>query len=75
VQDLQLELVMFRRKHFINEVSDAVNVLNEMVPEVRAMFNQVEVLIRLFLVCPASSAQAERSFSSLRRLTTSFDQR
>ena len=43
---------------------------SEMVPEVRAMYNQVEVLIRLLLVCPASSAEAERSFSSLRRLKT-----
>jgi hypothetical protein len=70
VQDLQLELAMFRRKHVINKVSEAVNMLSEMVPEVRAMYNQVEVLIRLLLVCPASSAEAERSFSSLRRLKT-----
>jgi hypothetical protein len=58
------------RKHVINKVSEAVNMLSEMVPEVRAMYNQVEVLIRLLLVCPASSAEAERSFSSLRRLKT-----
>jgi hypothetical protein len=70
VQDLQLELAMFRRKHVIKKVSEAVNMLSEMVPEVRAMYNQVEVLIRLLLVCPASSAEAERSFSSLRRLKT-----
>ena len=36
----------------------------------RAMFPQVEALIRLLLVNPASSATAERSFSSLRRLKT-----
>ena len=34
------------------------------------MFPQVEALIRLLLVNPASSATAERSFSSLRRLKT-----
>ena len=68
VQDLQL--AMFRRKNGINKVSDAVNMLSEMVPKVREMYNQVEVLIRLLLVCPASSAEAERSFSSLRRLKT-----
>ena len=35
-----------------------------------AMFSQVESLVRLLLVNPASSATAERSFSSLRRLKT-----
>ena len=39
-----------------------------MVPAMRAMFPHVEALIRLLLVNPASSATAERSFSSLRRL-------
>ena len=40
------------------------------VPEMRAMFPCVEALIRLLLVYPASSASAERSFSSWRRLKT-----
>jgi len=44
-------------------------VLINMVPAMRAMFPHVEALIRL-LVNPASSATAERSFSSLRRLKT-----
>jgi len=39
-----------------------------MVPAMRAMFPQVESLVRLLLVNPASSATAERSFSSQRRL-------
>jgi len=43
-------------------------VLRNMVPAMRAMFPRVESLIRLLLVNPASSATAERSFSSLRRL-------
>ena len=45
-------------------------VLKTMIPEVRAMFPNVESLIRLLLVNPASSATAERSFSGLRRLKT-----
>jgi len=69
-QDLQLELAMFRRKHVINKVSDAVNMFSEMVPEVRAMYNQL-----FLLVCPASSAEAERSFSSYAALRHGFDQR
>ena len=68
--DLQLELGMFRRKYTVKKVSDAVDIFREMVPEVRAMYQQVEILLRLLLVCPASSAEAERSFSSLRRLKT-----
>ena len=34
------------------------------------MFPHVKALVRLLLVNPASSASAERSFSSLRRLKT-----
>ena len=41
-----------------------------MLPEVRCLFTQVEVLVRLLLVEPCSSAEAEISFSALRRLKT-----
>ena len=41
-----------------------------MAPELRAEYCEVEKLVRLLLVSPASSAQAERSFSALRRLKT-----
>ena len=37
---------------------------------VRSMFDQVEQLVRLLLTIPCSSAEAESSFSSLRRLKT-----
>ena len=40
------------------------------MPEMRVMFPNVESLVRLLLVNPASSATAERSFSALRRLKT-----
>lgn len=36
----------------------------------RGLFDQVESLVRLLLVIPVSSAEAERSFSALRRLKT-----
>ena len=38
--------------------------------ECRALLNQVEGLVRLLLLVPASSATAERSFSALRRIKT-----
>lgn len=41
-----------------------------MVPEVRGEFEEVEKLLRLLIVSPASSAEPERSFSALRRLKT-----
>jgi hypothetical protein len=46
------------------------HVLRSMIPEMRAMFPNVESLVRLLLVNPASAATAERSFSGLRRLKT-----
>ena len=47
---------------------EAHTVLQEMVPEVRKLFVDVEQLIRLMLLSPVSSCAAERSFSALRRL-------
>ena len=44
--------------------------LRDLPKECRALFNQVEVLVQLLLLVPASSATAERSFSAPRRIKT-----
>ena len=72
---LQIELSMLRTntpnlEGAKSSVDDYVNLFTKMLPEVRGMFPHVESLVRLLLVNPASSASAERSFSSLRRLKT-----
>ena len=41
-----------------------------MEPNVRCMFPAFEKLLRLLLISPASSCEAERSFSALRKLKT-----
>jgi hAT family C-terminal dimerisation region len=41
-----------------------------MATQLRSEYEKVEKLVRLLLVAPASSAEAERSFSALRRLKT-----
>ena len=66
--DLQLQLPLFLRKRPIRSVGQATSILRDMLPEVRGEFSEVEALVRLLLVSPASSAEAERSFSALRRL-------
>ena len=68
--DLEVQLVMFRRKHPVSKLSEAVTIIRDMSADVRNMFDEIEKLIRLLLVFPCSSAEAERSFSSLRRLKT-----
>ena len=72
---LEAELKMFSLlPAMCNAVENStVNVITcveilQMVPAMREMFPTVEALVRLLLVNPASSATAERSFSSLRRL-------
>ena len=47
-----------------------MGILKGMAPELRGEYNEVEKLVRLLLVAPASSAEAERSFSALRWLKT-----
>lgn len=70
VPDLVVQLRMFSRTRQITSVESAVAVLRDMLPEVRAEYDQICQLVRLLMVSPASSAQAERSFSALRRLKT-----
>ncbi|KAJ3583518.1 hypothetical protein NHX12_017117 [Muraenolepis orangiensis] len=67
---LQVQLAMFGNKYTDETSSDVASIIREMVPEVRGLFGQVEALVRLLLVVPASSAEAERSSSALRRLKT-----
>jgi hypothetical protein len=60
---------MLRQQNCVmTTVADTVSNIVSMPSVVRSMFDQVEQLVRLLLTIPASSAEAERSFSSLRRL-------
>ena len=61
---------MFKSKYDFQSSSEAATILQGMLPEVRGLFEQVEILVWLLLTVPASSAEAERSFSGLRRLKT-----
>ena len=70
VLDLAAQLRMFRRTRQVNSVESAATALRDMLPEVRSEYEQVDQLVRILMVSPASSAQAERSFSALRRLKT-----
>ncbi|KAK0141195.1 Zinc finger MYM-type protein 1 [Merluccius polli] len=67
---LQVQLAMMKASYQFTSCQEASQLLTTMVPEVRRLFNQVETLIRLLLVVPASSCEAEQSFSALRRLKT-----
>lgn len=70
LQALQIQLAMFKANHTYTSCKEAVQILQGMPPEVRGLFSQVETLVRLLLVVPVSSCEAERSFSALRRLKT-----
>lgn len=66
---LNVQLSMLRQQNYVmTNVADIVDKIVLMPSVVRSMFDQVEQLVRLLLTIPASSAEAERSFSSLRRL-------
>ena len=67
---LEVQLKMFQANYTCTTSSEVADTFREMVPEVRHLFKQVEILLRLLMVVPASSAEAERSFSALRRLKT-----
>ena len=67
---LSLELPMFRCQFTYTCTADALHCMQKMVPPVQQLFPQVKELLILLAVNSASSATAERSFSSLRRLKT-----
>ena len=67
---MKLQLQHFRRKRPTKSVDETASALRAMVQETRGEYCEVEKLVRILLVCPASSSEAERSFSTLRRLKT-----
>ena len=67
---LKVQLSIFHSKYKVQSISDAADLFRSMTVEVRGLFDQVETLLRLLLVMPVSSTEAERSFSALRRLKT-----
>ncbi len=69
-QSLKVQLAMFTANYTYKTCSEVTEIMRNMVPEVHGLFSQVEALLRLLLVVPASSAEAERSFSALRCLKT-----
>lgn len=69
-QTLKVQLALFRMKYSFQSSAEIVAVFQGMTPEVCGLFDQVETVTRLLLVVPVSSAESERSFSSLRRLKT-----
>ena len=73
-QSLKTQLATFlklpQETNVTKSLAGSATSLRNMVPEMRMMFPHVEALVRLLMVNPASTASAEKSFSSLRRLKT-----
>ena len=67
---LDIELQRHVRHYKTPCLAEHLKVFRDMEPNVRCMFPAVEKLLRLLLISPASSCEAERSFSALRRLKT-----
>ena len=69
-EGLASELQVFLRDRRFQSLPEVVSAFRELNGGARSLLPNVERLLRLLLVLPASSATAERSFSSLRRLKT-----
>jgi hypothetical protein len=68
---LHIQLAMLKQMIGTTEEVTLQVVVSKLIgldPVVRGLFPQVEQLVRLLLTIPCSSAEAERSFSGLRRL-------
>ena len=67
-ESLSVQLYMFLLSYSFSNSAEAAGIIRGLPVEV--LFEQVENLVRLLLVVPVSSCEAERSFSVLRRLKT-----
>ena len=62
--------MMWQQQWQLESVEDIATKLTAAQPVVGSMFDQVQQLLRLLLTIPCSSAEAERSFLSVRLLKT-----
>lgn len=60
-----MQLPLFRNKYPCSCSGEAAEVRRRLQVWVRGSFKKVEVLIRILLVVPVSSCEAERNFSVL----------
>ena len=65
---LMIQVKMFKQTTNASILQEAKDAYQKMYPEVRNLFPQVALLMKLLLICPVSSCECERSFSALRRL-------
>jgi hypothetical protein len=70
VNSLSIQLPLFVQHCQPTSLHSAQLSLQRMAPDMRQLFEEVEKVVRLLLVCPSTSCEAERSFSGLRRLKT-----
>ena len=61
---------MFCQQFQFTSTDEAATAMRSAVLEARKLCGQVEVLFRWLLVVPATSCEAEKSFSALRRPKT-----
>lgn len=68
---LTVQISMARQQQWeMSSVNAVADKLRSLDPAIRKMFHELEQLVRLLLTVPCSNAEAERSFSALRRLKT-----
>ena len=69
-ENLKVQVLMFISMNKYKSSRKAADIPQTMPLEVTGLFDEVQTLVRLLLVIPVASAEAERSFSELRRLKT-----
>ncbi|GAB0098689.1 uncharacterized protein DMENIID0001_144590 [Sergentomyia squamirostris] len=68
LHDLKSELRILKKSVSFSNTEEAVKGFKSLHPETQSMFPEVRCLLECLLVIPASSAEAERSFSTMRRV-------
>ena len=66
LEELQTELPLFKREARAMCLEDAVLYYNSCIENIKKIYSNVKILMKLIIVRPTSSVDCERSFSNMR---------
>ena len=69
-EDLIAEIRCYKKRYDNMNLNNIITNFKTMSNEVIQFFSEIQTILKLLMVSPASSYDAERSFSALRRLKT-----
>ena len=65
LEELQTELPLFKRKSIARFLEDAILYYNSCMENIKKIYSNVKILMKVIILRPTSSVECERSFSNM----------